>query len=70
MVPLVPTGKLHMETRAHYILVGLFTLVAGASALLFALWLTNAGIDREVNYYDVLFSRTSVRSLCRKRGAI
>ena len=55
MAPLVPTGKLHMETRAHYILVGLFTLVAGASALLFALWLTNAGIDREVNYYDVLF---------------
>ncbi len=44
-----------METRAHYILVGLFTLIAGASALLFALWLTNAGVDREVNYYDVLF---------------
>ena len=44
-----------METRAHFILVGLFTLVAGAAALLFALWLTNAGADREVSYFDVLF---------------
>lgn len=44
-----------METRAHYILVGLFTLLAAASALLFALWLTNAGADRDVTYFDVLF---------------
>lgn len=44
-----------METRAHFILVGLFTLVAGASALLFALWLTKTGIDREVTSFDVLF---------------
>lgn len=44
-----------METRAHFILVGLFTLVAGAAALLFALWLTNSSVDREVSYFDVLF---------------
>ncbi len=44
-----------METRAHFILVGLFTLVAGASALLFALWMTKSGVDREVIYFDVLF---------------
>lgn len=44
-----------METRAHFVLVGLFTLLAGASALLFALWLTKTGIDREVTYFDVLF---------------
>jgi len=44
-----------METRAHFILVGLFTLVAGAAALLFALWLTNAGAERDVSYFDVLF---------------
>ncbi len=44
-----------METRAHYILVGLFTIVAGAGALLFALWMTGAGAAREVNTYDVLF---------------
>lgn len=44
-----------METRAHYILVGLFTLLASAAALFFALWLSNVGADRQVNYYDVLF---------------
>lgn len=44
-----------METRAHYILVGLFTLLAGAAALLFALWLNNSDTDREVDYFDVLF---------------
>ncbi len=44
-----------METRAHYILVGLFTLLAGAAVLLFALWMSGAGDDREVNYYEVIF---------------
>lgn len=44
-----------METRANYILVGLFTLMAGAAALIFTLWMTGAGIEREVNFYDVLF---------------
>lgn len=44
-----------METRAHYILIGLFTLAAGAAALFFTLWMTGAGGDREVDLYDVLF---------------
>lgn len=44
-----------METRAHYILVGLFTLGTGIGALLFALWVTGAGSEREVNYYEVMF---------------
>ena len=44
-----------METRANYILVGLFTLVAAAAVLLFSLWLTGAGTDGQVNRYDVLF---------------
>lgn len=44
-----------METRAHYILVGLFTLIAGAAALLFALWLTNSRVDQDVDYYEVIF---------------
>lgn len=44
-----------METRASYILVGLFTIVAGVSALWAALWLSGAGTEREVNYYEVLF---------------
>lgn len=45
-----------METRAHYILVGFFNLVAAASALLFALWLSKSGVAREATYFDVLFS--------------
>jgi len=44
-----------METRASYILVGLFTLFASAAVLIFTLWLTGAGTDREVNRFDVLF---------------
>lgn len=45
-----------METRAHYILVGLFTLASAAAVLLFTLWMTGAGADREVDLYDVMFS--------------
>lgn len=44
-----------METRAHYILVGLFTLTAGAALLLFSLWLTGAGSEQEVTPFEVLF---------------
>ncbi len=44
-----------METRAHYILVGLFTLAGLAAALLFSLWMSGAGAEREVYYYEVLF---------------
>lgn len=44
-----------METRAQYILVGLFTLTSGAALLLFSLWLTGAGSDQEVTPFEVLF---------------
>ena len=44
-----------METRAHYILVGIFTLTAAAGALAFALWMSGAGIDRDYSRYDILF---------------
>jgi phospholipid/cholesterol/gamma-HCH transport system substrate-binding protein len=44
-----------METRASYILVGLCTLLAAVAALWSALWLSGAGTEREVNYYEVLF---------------
>ena len=44
-----------METRAHYILVGIFTLPAAAGALAFALWMSGAGIDRDYSRYDILF---------------
>jgi len=44
-----------METRAHHILIGLFTLAAGAGILLFVLWLTKFGADRNYQSYDIVF---------------
>ena len=35
-----------METRARYILVGIFTLLSLAAALGFILWLAKVQIDR------------------------
>lgn len=43
-----------MESRAHHVLIGLFTLAAGAAAMWFALWMT-ASLDRDVQRYDILF---------------
>lgn len=44
-----------METRAHYVLIGLFTLAAGAALLLFILWLARYGTERDVVAYDIIF---------------
>ena len=43
-----------METRAHHVLIGLFTLGAGAAALAFTLWLSGS-MTREYQRYDILF---------------
>lgn len=45
-----------METRAHHVLIGLFTLLITAAALLFGLWLMKSHRDREINYYSVVFN--------------
>lgn len=44
-----------METRAHHILIGLFTLTGGAAILLFVLWMTKFGDDRNYQTYDIVF---------------
>ncbi|MEX0738262.1 MAG: MlaD family protein [Pseudohongiella sp.] len=44
-----------METRAHHILIGLFTLIAGAAILLFVLWMTKYGDDRNYQTFDIVF---------------
>ncbi|WP_404438958.1 MlaD family protein [Stutzerimonas chloritidismutans] len=46
-----------METRAHHVLIGLFTVAAVGCALLFALWLGKSSMDREYSYYDIGFSQ-------------
>lgn len=42
-----------METRAHYVMIGAFVLIAIASAFLFVLWLGQT--QREFDEYDVIF---------------
>jgi phospholipid/cholesterol/gamma-HCH transport system substrate-binding protein len=44
-----------METRAHHILIGVFTLLAAGAMLLVVLWLGKAGGDRNLRHYDILF---------------
>ncbi|MGJ7456178.1 MlaD family protein [Halomonas sp. RA08-2] len=46
-----------METRAHHLVIGLFTVIAVVAALGFALWLGKAATDREMTYYEVSFDR-------------
>lgn len=43
-----------METRAHHVLIGLFTVLGIGAALLFALWLARPAADH-TEVYDVVF---------------
>ena len=45
-----------METRAHHVVIGLFTLIVVSAALLFCLWLTNSGSDRQSRFYYIVFN--------------
>lgn len=45
-----------METRAHHILIGTFTVLVVAAAMLFALWLAKTSISRQYDYYDIVFT--------------
>jgi len=44
-----------METRANYILIGTFTLIASVGLMLFALWAANYSSEREWRAYRVIF---------------
>ena len=44
-----------METRASYVLIGAFTLLAFLCAFSFVLWIGKLSLDREWDYYDVVF---------------
>jgi phospholipid/cholesterol/gamma-HCH transport system substrate-binding protein len=45
-----------METRAHHVLIGLFTVIVVAGALLFGLWLAKSSVDTEFKDYEIVFS--------------
>ncbi|MEY5099296.1 MAG: hypothetical protein RJA36_2015 [Pseudomonadota bacterium] len=53
-----------METRAHHVLIGLFTLLAAGAILLFTLWLGKTDSDRKYEHYDIAF-REAVSGLSR-----
>lgn len=48
-----------METRAHFIIIGLFTLLGVVGGLGFFLWLASVQIDRQYAEYGVLFDNVS-----------
>lgn len=48
-----------METRANYVLIGAFTIAAIVAGLGFFLWLAQLRVDRQFDYYDVLFTDVS-----------
>ena len=45
-----------METRANYVLIGGFTILASVFLLLFALWATKFSSDRSWRCYEVIFT--------------
>jgi phospholipid/cholesterol/gamma-HCH transport system substrate-binding protein len=45
-----------METRAHHVLIGLFTVIVVAAALLFALWLAKSSADKQFSDYQIVFN--------------
>ena len=45
-----------METRANYVLIGAFTILATACLLLFALWAAKFSSDRNWREYQVIFN--------------
>lgn len=48
-----------METKANYVLIGLFTIAGIVGALGLLLWLAKVQVDRQYSYYDILFEDVS-----------
>src|SRR5262249_31474906 len=44
-----------METRANYVLIGAFVLMAAAALMLFAVWISGSNFSRSFAEYDVVF---------------
>jgi phospholipid/cholesterol/gamma-HCH transport system substrate-binding protein len=45
-----------METKAHHVLIGAFTVVVVVLAVLFALWLGKSSLSKQHHYYDIVFT--------------
>ena len=44
-----------METRANHLLIGVFTLIVAAAALIFMLWLGKANLHNKATIYEIIF---------------
>ena len=47
-----------METRANYVLIGGFTLIVAAFALIFGLWAGKVAVDTEWDHYIIRFTQS------------
>ena len=47
-----------METRAHHVIIGAFAIGIFALALGFVLWLSKSSIDREFEFFDIVFNES------------
>jgi len=48
-----------METRANYVLIGLFALIGLIGSFAFLLWLAKLDVDRSFAYYEMTFENVS-----------
>jgi phospholipid/cholesterol/gamma-HCH transport system substrate-binding protein len=46
-----------METRAHHVLIGFFTVLSALAAISFAIWMSSSSTSSEYRYYTVLFKQ-------------
>lgn len=46
-----------MEPKAHHVIIGLFTVIAFAAVLIFALWLDKSSSDHEWAYFEIGFDQ-------------
>ncbi|MGN6788013.1 MAG: MlaD family protein [Rhodanobacteraceae bacterium] len=47
-----------METRAHHVLIGAFTLAVVVLVVLFALWLGKTSLNKQYHYYEIVFTES------------
>lgn len=48
-----------METKANYLLIGVFTLFGLLASMAFLLWLAKVEVDRQFSYYEILFENVT-----------
>jgi phospholipid/cholesterol/gamma-HCH transport system substrate-binding protein len=44
-----------METKANYVMIGMFTILSILAAIIFTVWMGNSGVNRQGSQYDVVF---------------